>query len=98
LGSTTLEFEPPDLDTFPALRLGYEAGRAGGSAPAVLNAADEIAVQAFLTGSIGFASIAVVVERTLNDLPVRQIESVDDVLEVDRGARRSATGHLGDSC
>ncbi|HAX82155.1 MAG TPA: 1-deoxy-D-xylulose-5-phosphate reductoisomerase [Actinobacteria bacterium] len=98
LAATSLTFEPPDLETFPALRLGYEAGRAGGSAPAVLNAADEIAVQAFLTGRIGFASIAVVVERTLNDVPVGPVESVGQVLEADLEARLVATGHLGNSC
>jgi 1-deoxy-D-xylulose-5-phosphate reductoisomerase len=98
LGTTNLGFEPPDLGTFPALRLGYEAGRAGGSAPAVLNAADEIAVQAFLVGRIGFSAISVVVERTLNDIPVRSLGAVAEVLEVDREARRVATGHLGNSC
>ncbi len=98
LAGTTLEFAAPDPMAFPCLRLGYEAGRAGGSAPAVLNAADEIAVQAFLTGRIGFSSIAVVVERTLNDVAHRAVESVESVLAVDREARGVATGHLGDSC
>jgi 1-deoxy-D-xylulose-5-phosphate reductoisomerase len=98
LAGTTLTFESPDLSVFPALRLGYEAGRAGGSAPAVLNAADEIAVQAFLGGRIGFGSIPVVVERTLNDIPVRPLDTVEDVLAVDGVARGVATGHLGNSC
>ena len=83
---------------FPALRLGYEAGRAGGSAPAVLNAADEIAVHAFLAGRIGFASIAEVVERTLHDVAVRPVTSVAEVLAVDAEGRAVATGHLGNSC
>ncbi|HLE38755.1 MAG TPA: 1-deoxy-D-xylulose-5-phosphate reductoisomerase [Acidimicrobiia bacterium] len=98
LAGTTLTFESPDLDVFPALRLGYEAGRAGGSAPAVLNAADEIAVHAFLTGRIGFSSIPVVVERTLHDIAVRSLSSVEDVFAADEEARAVATGHLGDSC
>ncbi|HEX5631522.1 MAG TPA: 1-deoxy-D-xylulose-5-phosphate reductoisomerase, partial [Acidimicrobiia bacterium] len=98
LAGTTLAFEAPDFDAFPCLRLGYEAGRAGGAAPAVLNAADEIAVQAFLTGRIGFGSIAVVVERTLTDLGSGAVASVADVLAVDRAARAVATDHLGNSC
>jgi 1-deoxy-D-xylulose-5-phosphate reductoisomerase len=98
LAGTSLTFEAPDFEVFPALRLGYEAGRAGGSAPAVLNAADEIAVGAFLAGRIGFASIAVVVERTLHDVAVRELSSVEEVLAVDAEARTVATGHLGNSC
>jgi len=93
-----LTFEPPDLEAFPCLRLGYEAGRIGGSAPTTLNAADEIAVRAFLDRKIGFASIPVVVERTLADVAVRALESIEDVLAVDREARAVATGHLGVSC
>jgi 1-deoxy-D-xylulose-5-phosphate reductoisomerase len=98
LGGAAFTFETPDLDTFPALRLGYEAGRLGGTAPAVLNAADEIAVQAFLTGRIGFGSIALVVERTLSDVPVRPVETIADVRAADREARLVAAGHLGNSC
>jgi 1-deoxy-D-xylulose-5-phosphate reductoisomerase len=98
LAGLTLTFESPDLDVFPALRLGYEAGRAGGSAPAVLNAADEIAVHAFLTGRIGFSAIPVVVERTLHDVAVRPVSTVEDVFAADEEARSVAAGHLGDSC
>jgi 1-deoxy-D-xylulose-5-phosphate reductoisomerase len=98
LAGTTLEFEAPDLEAFPCLRLGYEAGRAGGSAPAVLNAADEIAVQAFLAGRIGFGSIPVVVERTLADVARTSATTVEEVLTADGEARSVATGHLGDSC
>jgi 1-deoxy-D-xylulose-5-phosphate reductoisomerase len=92
-----LEFEPPDLDAFPCLRLGYEAGRAGGSAPAVLNAADEMAVRAFLDRRIGFGSIPVIVERTLGDVEQRALDTVDDVYAVDAEARAVAAGHVG-SC
>jgi 1-deoxy-D-xylulose-5-phosphate reductoisomerase len=80
------------------LRLGYEAGRAGGSAPAVLNAADEIAVRAFLDGRIGFTSIPEIVERTLDAVPLRQISTVADVQEVDAEARGIAGSWLGGSC
>jgi 1-deoxy-D-xylulose-5-phosphate reductoisomerase len=97
LADRTLEFEPPDLDAFPCLRLGYEAGRAGGSAPTVLNAADEMAVRAFLDRRIGFTSIPVVVERTLSDVEPRDLASVADVLAVDAEARAVAAGHIG-SC
>lgn len=98
LAGRDLTFEEPDVDRFPCLALGYEAGRAGGSAPAVLNAADEIAVHAFLTGRIGFTSIPVVVERTLADVRHRPLATVEDVIAVDREARAVASGHLGASC
>jgi 1-deoxy-D-xylulose-5-phosphate reductoisomerase len=91
LTSLALHFEQPDTERFPALRLGYEAGRAGGSAPAVLNAADEIAVQAFLDRRIGFMSIPEVVERTLGAVEQRDLESVEDVMDADREARARAS-------
>ena len=93
-----LTFEVPDVEAFPALRLGYEAGRAGGSAPAVLNAADEIAVQGFLEGRIGFSMIPVVVERTLESVERRDLTSVGDVLAVDREARAVAHQIMGGAC
>jgi 1-deoxy-D-xylulose-5-phosphate reductoisomerase len=93
-----LTFEAPDPEAFPALALGYRAGRAGGSAPAVLNAADEVAVQAFLDGRIGFSSIPVVVERTLDEVPRREVATVAEVLAADREARAAAAGQIGCSC
>lgn len=93
-----LDFEAPDSDAFPALYLAYAAGRAGGSAPAVLNAADEIAVEAFLQQRIGFSGIARVVERTLDLVPWRDLESVEDVLEVDGEARSVAAGLVAGAC
>jgi len=95
LAGRSLTFEQPDPEVFPALRLGYEAGKAGGSAPAVLNAADEIAVQAFLDGRIGFTSIAVVVERTLDRVGRRELATVADVAAVDSEARAVATELTG---
>lgn len=83
-------FFPPDFDRFPALRLAYEAQRAGGSATCTLNAADEIAVEAFLDGRISFAAISVIIEETLQRVPVRQAASVRDVLEIDRESREVA--------
>ena len=98
LAGRQLTFEPPDPVVFPCLRLGYEAGRAGGSAPTTLNAADEVAVRAFLDRKIGFSSIPVIVERTLADVGVRPLETIDDVLEGDRESRAVANEHLGASC
>jgi len=86
----TWNFSAPDLDKFPALRLAYEAQRAGGSATCTLNAADEIAVEAFLREEISFPSIAAVVEETLERVPVRQPASVQEVLEIDEMSRSAA--------
>ena len=88
----TWEFFPPDLDRFPCLRLSYEAMEAGGSAACTLNAADEVAVEAFLGGRIGFAAIASTVEETLQRVPVRVPASVGEVLEIDQESRRVASG------
>jgi 1-deoxy-D-xylulose-5-phosphate reductoisomerase len=98
LAGRSLDFEDPDPNVFPCLRLGYQAGRMGGSAPAVLNAADEIAVQAFLDRRIGFGSIAEIVEKTLASIEHRPVRSIDEVLDVDREARAVAHQHLGGSC
>jgi 1-deoxy-D-xylulose-5-phosphate reductoisomerase len=86
----TWNFSAPDLDRFPALRLAYEAQRAGGSATCTLNAADEIAVEAFLREEISFPSIAAVVEETLQRMPLRQPASVQEVLEIDELSRTAA--------
>jgi 1-deoxy-D-xylulose-5-phosphate reductoisomerase len=94
----TLDFEPVDTETFPALDIAYAAGRAGGSSPAVLNAADEIAVEAFLQGRIGFLSIARVVEMTLEEVPWHSVETVGDVVEVDRQAREVAASLVAGAC
>src|SRR3954453_14432454 len=83
-----LSFEPPDMETFACLRLAYEAAREGGTAPCVLNAADEVAVHAFLGGRIGFPDIARVIERALDELPARQVRSFDDLYTADTEARR----------
>jgi 1-deoxy-D-xylulose-5-phosphate reductoisomerase len=85
-----LTFERPDVDSFPCLTLGYEAGRAGGTATAVLNAADEIAVVAFLDGRLPFTAIAQVVESVLAAHDVREPEGVEDVVDADGWARRMA--------
>ena len=86
-----LTFEAPDPERFPALRLAREALRAGGSAPAVLNAANEVAVQSFLTENIGFLDIPAIVDETLERLPAAPIYALDDVVEADTQARAVAS-------
>jgi 1-deoxy-D-xylulose-5-phosphate reductoisomerase len=85
-----LTFESPDLETFPCLRLAREAGEAGGTAPCVLNAADEVAVEAFLAGRIPFTTIAEVVERTLEALPAATPGHFEDLYAADAEARDRA--------
>jgi 1-deoxy-D-xylulose-5-phosphate reductoisomerase len=85
-----LDFEPPDLDAFPCLALAYHAGRMGETAPAWLNAANEVAVDAFLDGRIGWTAIADVVEETLADHDGTEATGPDVVMEADRSARERA--------
>lgn len=94
----TLSFETVDRETFPALDLAYAAGRAGGSAPAVLNAADEIAVEAFLQRRIGFTRISKVVEMTMEEVAVRSLKTVEDVVAVDDEARSVAASFVARAC
>jgi 1-deoxy-D-xylulose-5-phosphate reductoisomerase len=89
-----LTFEAPDEARFPALRLAREALEAGGSAPIVLNAANEVAVAGFLAGAIGFLDIPAVVEATLESVPVRAVESLGEVVFIDGEARRGAREHM----
>jgi 1-deoxy-D-xylulose-5-phosphate reductoisomerase len=89
----TLRFSAPDTTRFPALKLAQDAMLAGGSAPTVLNAANEIAVGRFLAGEIGFLDIARTVERTLEALPQRDLTTLDEVMDCDTQARRIAKDH-----
>ena len=84
----TLQFEPPDLDRFPCLALAGEAWRAGGTAPAILNAANEVAVQAFLERQIAFTTIAQLIGDALQHCPSRAASSLDVILEDDAMARQ----------
>ncbi|MCS7026504.1 MAG: 1-deoxy-D-xylulose-5-phosphate reductoisomerase [Bryobacteraceae bacterium] len=84
------EFEAPDYEKFPLLRLAFEAMQTGGTATATLNAADEVAVEAFLKGQISFPAIAQVVADTLETVPVRRPRSIGEVLEVDLESREAA--------
>jgi 1-deoxy-D-xylulose-5-phosphate reductoisomerase len=85
-----LDFSPPDLKKFPCLRLAYEAAEAGGAKTVALNAADEVAVAAFLAGSIGFNDIPRIIEEVLAGTNSGKLESIGKVLEADAEARRMA--------
>lgn len=86
----SLDFEPPDETRFPALRLAREALSAGGAAPIVLNAANEMAVAAFFERTIGFADIAATVERALATIDLPSPETIGEVIDIDREVRKKA--------
>jgi 1-deoxy-D-xylulose-5-phosphate reductoisomerase len=85
-----LEFSEPDIERFPALRLARDALKAGGGTPAILNAANEVAVEAFLKRQIGFLDIAGTVERVLEAMGTPPADCLEDVIALDDAARRSA--------
>lgn len=85
-----LNFSEPDLEKFPCLALAYAAGQAGGSAPAVMNAANEVAVEAFLDGRIGFLQIPQLIEKVLELHNVEELSNIDQVLRADLEGRRVA--------
>jgi 1-deoxy-D-xylulose-5-phosphate reductoisomerase len=87
---THLNFSPPDFQRFPCLRLAYEAAEAGGAACIALNAADEIAVAAFLAGEIPFLGIPRTIEKVLAETPAARPASIDEVLMADKQAREQA--------
>jgi 1-deoxy-D-xylulose-5-phosphate reductoisomerase len=91
-----LEFFPPDYDRFPCLKLAYRALRTGGTLPVVLNAANEIAVEAFLDGKLGFTSIPVVIEKAMNGHTVESVSTLEIVRRVDRWARTYARERAGE--
>ena len=83
-----LTFEAPDEEAFPCLRLAREAATAGGTAPCVMNAANEVAVQAFLDGQLPFAGIPELIARALSGVETRALTSFDDLYLADAEARR----------
>jgi 1-deoxy-D-xylulose-5-phosphate reductoisomerase len=85
-----LTFEVPDLDTFACLRLAREAGESGGTAPCILNAANEVAVHAFLNGRLRFSEIAEVIARTLDAVPAGRVHAFETLYRADRDARETA--------
>jgi 1-deoxy-D-xylulose-5-phosphate reductoisomerase len=94
LAGLRLEFEPPDTDTFPMLSLARAAGQQGGCAPCVYNAANEVAVAAFLSGRLPFLAVPEVVGETLATVETGAARDVSDLVEVDRAARAHAEGAL----
>ncbi len=86
-----LTFEAPDTETFACLRLAREAGEAGGTAPCVLNAADEVAVEAFLDRRIPFTGIPEVIERTLEALPGGPVRHFEELFQMDEAARGASS-------
>jgi len=93
-----LDFQAPDLERFPCLGLAYRVLAAEGSAPAILNAANEVAVDAFLAGKIGFTAIPRVIEATLDAIPTGMVGSLDDVMAADRMARDKALALVAREC
>ena len=91
-----LDFCPPDLKKFPCLRLAYEAAEAGGAKTVALNAADEVAVAAFLEGKIGFNDIPRIIEDVLAVTNARHLESIKEVLNADTEARSLAQRQVAD--
>ncbi|MFM2097071.1 MAG: 1-deoxy-D-xylulose 5-phosphate reductoisomerase, partial [Planctomycetota bacterium] len=89
--SWNLQFEPPDRDRFPALNLGYEVARSGGTAGAVLNAANEAAVAGFLAGQLGFTEIVPACRSVLENHHFDPQPSLDDLLRIDRWAREEVS-------
>jgi 1-deoxy-D-xylulose-5-phosphate reductoisomerase len=85
-----LTFEPPDVEAFPCLRLARDAAVAGGTAPCVLNASNEVAVGAFLDGELSFLGIAQVIERSLEQLPAEPVRHFSDLYRADAAARELA--------
>ena len=89
-----LEFEAPDFSRFPCLRMAYEALEIGGTATTILNAANEIAVDAFLNNRLGFTKIAKVIEQTLSTISSQKADNLDVILQVDQQAREVATDNV----
>ncbi|MBU6377845.1 MAG: 1-deoxy-D-xylulose-5-phosphate reductoisomerase [Gammaproteobacteria bacterium] len=90
-----LQFEPPDMGRFPCLRLARQAAVAGGLAPAILNAANEVAVAAFLEGRVNFSGIPAVIESVMNAVPAGSASDLESVLQADTAARAAARRRLG---
>ena len=97
IATARLDFEKPDLLRFPCLRLAVEAVRRGGTAMAVLNAANEIAVAAFLDGEVGFIDIPVIIEHVMGEIEIVEPHSLAVVQQADRLARAAAVKFIADA-
>ena len=94
LTTSRLDFSAPDLERFPCLRIAYDALNLGGTAPAILNAANEVAVAAFLAEQIGFMDIPCMIETVLLAASIEQVESIAQLVAVDAMARQHASDWL----
>lgn len=92
--SLSLDFHPPDMERFPCLELAYRAIRVGGTLPTVLNAANEVAVEAFLQRQISFPAIATLIRTVMDEHEAQSLRSIEQVMEVDAWARRRTRAHL----
>jgi 1-deoxy-D-xylulose-5-phosphate reductoisomerase len=90
----SLRFESPDTGRFPCLDLARRAGEAGGTAPIVLNAANEVAVAALLAGKIRYIDVPRVIADSLDAVPAGKVPDLDTALDIDSKARREAAGHV----
>lgn len=98
LTTARLDFFAPDMERFPCLRIAYEALNMGGTAPAILNAANEIAVEAFLAEQIGFMDIPHIIESVLSAAAIESVESIAQLVAVDAQARQAATAQMKVLC
>jgi 1-deoxy-D-xylulose-5-phosphate reductoisomerase len=98
LTTARLDFCKPDLVRFPCLRIAYEALNMGGTAPAILNAANEIAVEEFLSERIGFMDIPYAIESVLTAANIEQVESIEQLVAVDAYARLAARKQINKLC
>ena len=89
-----LDFQQPDMKNLPCLVLARQAAEAGGALPAVLNAANEVAVAAFLAGKLPFTSIPIIIDSVMNAVPTSELSDINDVLQIDNEARQLATAAL----
>ena len=87
----SLDFGKPDCETFKCLHLAFEAGKAGGTMPCVMNAANEVAVAKFLNGDIKFLQIAEIVETTMNKFKPEKVESLEQLIKIDAESRKIAS-------
>ena len=93
-----LDFCAPDLERFPCLRIAYDALNIGGTAPAILNAANEVAVEAFLAEKIGFMNIPQIIETVLSSAKIEQVESIHQLEIIDEQARKDAKLRVSALC
>lgn len=98
LTTARLDFCAPDMERFPCLRIAYEALNIGGTAPAILNAANEIAVEAFLAEKVGFMDIPQIIESVLSNANIENVASIEQLVAVDFAARQAATEMIKISC